>query len=129
MFKLFHLPISIAFLPVLHSPITISLMLHVHHPVRAIPHMLHGHYPVGATSISHVCSPVAQNSEGEQLIADMQKLLAVPVFAYSDIQGAHITEAGSDESGRYRDNMTTVEIGHKVPLIKICMLAVILKEP
>ena len=63
------------------------------------------------------------------MIADMQKLLAVPVFAYSDIQGAHITEAGSDESGRYRDNRSTTQISHKVPLIKICMLAVILREP
>ena len=47
-----------------------------------------------------MCSPVAQNPEGEQLIADMQQLLGVPVFAYSDIQGAQITEIGSDESGR-----------------------------
>ena len=43
---------------------------------------------------------VAQNTEGEQLIADMKKLLGVPVFADSDIQGARITEVGSDESGR-----------------------------
>ena len=65
----------------------------------------------------HVCSPVAQNPEGEQLIADMQKLLRVPVFAYSDIQGAHITEAGSDESGRYRDNITVI----KYLYIKTCL--------
>ena len=41
-----------------------------------------------------------QSPEGEQLIADMKQLLGVPVFAYSDIRGAQITEAGSDESGR-----------------------------
>ena len=43
---------------------------------------------------------VAQNQEGEQLISDMESLLGVPVFAYSDIQGAQITEAGSTETGR-----------------------------
>lgn len=31
----------------------------------------------------------------------MEKMLRVPVFAYNDIQGAHIAEAGADESGRY----------------------------
>lgn len=45
--------------------------------------------------------PVAQNSDGEKLIAEMEKMLGVPVFAYNDIQGAHIPEAGADESGRY----------------------------
>lgn len=49
-------------------------------------------------------SSVAQNAEGEQLIADMKKMLGVPVFAYNDIQGAQISEAGTDESGRYEYN-------------------------
>ena len=44
---------------------------------------------------------VAQNSEGEKLVADMKKLLGVPVFAYSDIQGAQIPEAGPVENVRY----------------------------
>ena len=35
------------------------------------------------------------------MIADMESLLGVPVFAYSDIQGAQITETGSTETGRY----------------------------
>ena len=39
--------------------------------------------------------------EGEQLIRDMERLLGVPVSAYSDIQGAQISEAGSTETGRY----------------------------
>ena len=43
---------------------------------------------------------MAQNQEGEQLISDMESLLGVPVFAYSDIQGAQISEAGSTETGR-----------------------------
>lgn len=34
----------------------------------------------------------------------MKKMLGVPVFAYNDIQGAQISEAGTDESGRYAQN-------------------------
>ena len=54
----------------------------------------------GRTTILSFACTVAQNSEGEQLLGDMQKLLGVPVYAYSDIQGAQITEAGSNETGR-----------------------------
>lgn len=40
----------------------------------------------------------------------MKKVLAVPVFAYSDIQGAQITETtGSDETVRYMDTVLLKE--------------------
>ena len=55
---------------------------------------------VTVSDVMSCTSAVSQNSEGEKLIADMKKLLGVPVFAYSDIQGAQITEAGSDEKAR-----------------------------
>ncbi|CAI8018778.1 Serine/threonine-protein kinase Nek8 [Geodia barretti] len=60
---------------------------------------LHSHSQYARIDILNC--PVAQNQEGEQLISDMESLLGVPVFAYSDIQGAQITEAGSTETGRY----------------------------
>ena len=55
---------------------------------------------LAVSDVMSCTSAVSQNSEGEKLIADMKKLLGVPVFAYSDIQGAQITEAGSDEKAR-----------------------------
>ena len=45
-------------------------------------------------------SPVSQNAEGEQLIVEMREMLGVPVFAFSDMLGAQITEGEREERTR-----------------------------